>query len=288
MRKLLIFLTSFIAIFLFAFSRSFQSNSIWLVSGFLIYLILGFIWNKADYSRVLKWIILGSPILLDTIFIQSIAFRPILVIIPIFAFLGLGIGLNFQKKFLQILILSFLIISNLFFAFYFFPNQAFEEKLSTDSRTIPNSVFINNFLDTLSTKDLKSKVVLIDMWYAKCGACFKQFNEIEKIYQYFKNNPKVSIIGLNNGTDEFNTFLSAFRLIREKKNLQFPLWLDVEKTLMQNLEMKDFPQTIVVDTKGRIRYIHKGFSKDEQKIYAKKIIAIIESLLKEEKTEKKS
>jgi peroxiredoxin len=216
---------------------------------------------------------MALPTLADAIFMQVISIRPNLLIMYIFAFLGLIIGLYFNKTLFHILALLCLFLLNALFVFYYFPNLTFKSHLKTDNRLLPDAVFVNSLADSLFTKDLKGKVVLIDMWYAKCGACFAQFNETEKIYQHFKNNPKVLVVGLNTGIDEFDVFLAANRLIRKKKNLQFPLWLDIEMSLSKKLDLKEFPQNIIINSKGQICYIHKGFSRDEENIYSRKTVS---------------
>lgn len=276
-------LSSLASCFLFAFARSFQSNSLWLFLGFLVYLGVGFLWNRSKVFHYHKLLILSIPILADATFMQVIAIRPSLIIVSIFAFLGLLMGLYFRKAFIYAFGLVSLVFANIFSAFYFFPSLEFEGKTQIGNRLLPNAVFVNAYADSLATKDLNGKIVLIDMWYAKCGACFAQFAETEKIYQHFKSNPKVLVMGLNTGIDELDMFLAANKLIRQKKNLQFPLWLDTEMLVSKNLHMQEFPQSIIVDSKGQIRYIHKGFSRDEENIYSRKMINIIEALLYEEK-----
>jgi peroxiredoxin len=274
-----LFISSFLAILSFAYSRSFQSNTIWLILGFVIYLLVGFFWNRSKISQTKKLAILGIPILLDAIFTQVVAIRPLLVIMPISGFVALLIGLNFKKNYFYGTALVTLIISNIILAFYFFPHQIFQEQIVKDSRKIPDATFVDATSDTLSTKDFEGKVVLVDMWYGACGACFMQFNETEEIYQHFKNNPKVIIIGLNTGIDSYPTFLGACRLIRERKGYNFPLWLDYNKSFMNNLQMKGFPQNLLIDKQGTIRYIYQGFSKDTKSMYSKNIIKMIEEML---------
>lgn len=279
-KYIFIIFTSLLAAVLFAYSRSFQSNSIWLFSGVLIYLVVGFLWNKSKISAIQKFMFLATPILLDTIFMQIIVdFRPILLLMPIFAFFGLCIGLFFKKKLFYGLALASLVVANIFTSFYFIPFFVFQKNVETDNRNIPDVLLMNTSMDSLTKKDFEGKVVLIDLWYAKCGACFAQFGETEKIYQHFKDNPKVIVMAVNTGIDKFDLFYSAYRLIKEKKGYNFPVWIDTQMSLVKSLQIQEFPTNIIISPKGKIQFIHKGFSKDEEAIYSKKMIAIIEQLL---------
>ena len=51
--------------------------------------------------------------------------------------------------------------------------------------------------NTISPEALKGKVVMLDIWHTACYSCIKQFPELQKLSDYYRNDTGVKIICLN-------------------------------------------------------------------------------------------
>jgi thiol-disulfide isomerase/thioredoxin len=51
--------------------------------------------------------------------------------------------------------------------------------------------------NNISLEELKGKVVLFDIWSSSCSYCIKQFPEVQKLYDKYKDDTLVRIITLN-------------------------------------------------------------------------------------------
>lgn len=51
--------------------------------------------------------------------------------------------------------------------------------------------------DTVSIESFRGKIVIVDCWYTYCGYCFKAFPKVQAIYDKYKDNPGIQLIGLH-------------------------------------------------------------------------------------------
>ncbi len=171
--------------------------------------------------------------------------------------------MSFSKKFLSVSLLSVgLLINSSAFAKVkvgqVFPD--FTLKKFAD----PNS--------SVKLSSLKGKVVIVDFWASWCEPCKVELPILNKINKKFQGKG-LEIIGVNEDKElaEANTFLKEFPV-------QMTLLADGQKAeVLNKLEVAGLPVTYVLDKKGKVTKIHKGFKDGDIDKFEKEIIALLKS-----------
>ncbi|MBF4608826.1 TlpA family protein disulfide reductase [Curtobacterium sp. VKM Ac-1393] len=106
--------------------------------------------------------------------------------------------------------------------------------------------------DTVSSKALKGKVVVLNFWYAGCPPCRAEAKYLNKVHASYADTDDVAFIGVN-VRDEAATAAAFERTF----GVDYPTVLDQKTGTMQlalsgQIAPNAVPATIVLDTKGRV------------------------------------
>jgi thiol-disulfide isomerase/thioredoxin len=127
-----------------------------------------------------------------------------------------------------------------------------------------------NLKDTQNTsktyEDLKGqKLTVIDFWATWCKPCLKAIPELNTIYHQYKDKG-VSFISINNDGPRS---VAKVGPMSQSLGIKYPVLLDIDSTVKTQLNLSAFPTVILVNTNGKIVWIHEGFvSGDEKEILA--------------------
>ena len=107
---------------------------------------------------------------------------------------------------------------------------------------------------TITTADLKGKVVLLDFWASWCIPCRKSFPEVDRLSKDFEaKGLAVIAVSVDEQRKNAESFLS-----------QFPhtmtIALDEKGTSAQALDLQGMPSSLLVDRTGQIRFTHMGYT----------------------------
>lgn len=102
-------------------------------------------------------------------------------------------------------------------------------------------------------KNRKGKILLLNIWASWCAPCKKEFPDLVKLAEKYKNSKKVEIIGLSvDDREDLNTDVIPFL---EKNNVNFKIYFQNFKNIEELIEI--FPQwqgaiplTVIFDSKG--------------------------------------
>jgi thiol-disulfide isomerase/thioredoxin len=114
------------------------------------------------------------------------------------------------------------------------------------------------------------KVVLVDFWASWCGPCAGSFPAMEELHQRYKERGLV-IIAVN--VDEKAADMQVFL---KKHPATFAVVRDAQHKLVSAVNVKTMPTSFILDSTGKVRFVHNGFRGEETK---KKYATQIESLL---------
>ena len=101
--------------------------------------------------------------------------------------------------------------------------------------------------------DLDGKVVLLDFWASWCAPCKASFPAMDEIYKEYKDQGFVILAVSVDNTAK------AYKKFADKSEVTFPLLLDTEKKLVSTAEIEAMPTSFLIDKKGIIRSVHKGY-----------------------------
>ena len=119
--------------------------------------------------------------------------------------------------------------------------------------------------------DLKGKTLLVDFWASWCAPCAQSFPVMEELHQRYKDQG-FAIIAIS--VDENSAPLKAFL---KKHPVSFTVVRDVESKLVSIANVEAMPTSFLVDSTGKVRFIHSGFHGEQTR---KQYLQEIESLLK--------
>ncbi len=125
---------------------------------------------------------------------------------------------------------------------------------------------------SLKLSSLKGKVVIIDFWASWCEPCKVELPILNKINKKFQGKG-LEIIGVNEDKEptEANSFLKEFPV-------QMTLLADGQKAdVLKKLEVAGLPVTYVLNKKGQVSKIHKGFKDGDVDKFEKEIIALLKA-----------
>lgn len=141
------------------------------------------------------------------------------------------------------------------------------------AQTVSNFEFKNIENKTQTYNELKGeKLTLIDFWATWCKPCNKAIPELNKIYSLYKDKG-VEIIGIN---CDGPRSVSKVGPLSKSLKIQYPVLIDINSELKTELNIIVLPTLVIVNTKGKIVWIHEGFVSGDEAT----IIAEIEKQLK--------
>ncbi len=141
----------------------------------------------------------------------------------------------------------------------------------------PNSV-VPTFIaptikgDIVDTSDTEGKVILLNFWSIRCGPCIKEMPYLEKLLLEYKDAGLV-IISIN--TDQASTEKITELINKRDFTVTYNVLADPDLVLSSVFTKWFVPVTILIDSKGIMRYINTGFTKRDYKKYRKLIANII-------------
>ena len=104
---------------------------------------------------------------------------------------------------------------------------------------------------THRSSDFEGKVLYIDFWATWCGPCKQEIPHMAKLYDHYKNNPKIAIISIS-----IDTNVEAWRKMVTKDK---PEWPQFVAEGAQNMKMSNdwgitaIPRFIILNADGTIR-----------------------------------
>ncbi len=131
--------------------------------------------------------------------------------------------------------------------------------------------------EKIETKDLRGKVLVINMWFTACHPCMAELPALNRLVKEFKGKDVV-FLGLSTDTKE-----SLDKYFFPKYKFDFKIVPDA-KDVIQKIGQIGFPTTYIIDKKGNVQSTWAGGPIDETaetEAYLK-AKPIIDGLLKEE------
>lgn len=119
-----------------------------------------------------------------------------------------------------------------------------------------------------SYHDLKGeKLTLIDFWATWCKPCNKSIPALNRIYETYKDKG-VNVIGIN---CDGPRSIAKVKPLSTALNIKYPVLLDINSQLMNELNLSAFPTLIVVNNVGKVVWVHEGYNTGDEKIIAEEI-----------------
>ena len=113
----------------------------------------------------------------------------------------------------------------------------------------------------LSLQQYRGQLVYLDFWASWCAPCRQAMPVMDALYQRYRDRGLV-VLGVNVDTDR----KSAQRMLDQVRPT-FPIAFDPDGKWPEAFGLKDMPTSYLIDAKGVVRYVRKGYHvRDEQEL----------------------
>ena len=126
---------------------------------------------------------------------------------------------------------------------------------------------------TIDLSQFKGQVVMINFWASWCKPCRDEMPLLEDIYKKYKPMG-FTMLAVNVEPD---TKAADAWLGKLAKPVSFPIAYDVDSKVSKLYKVETMPSTVIVDRKGNVRVLHRGYKTGDENVY----LTQIRSLLKE-------
>lgn len=137
---------------------------------------------------------------------------------------------------------------------------------------MPDFQLKSSVYENVSSKDLKGKVVLINLFATWCPPCQVELAEIKtSLWPKYKDNKDFTllVIGREHTDEELTKYNGT-------KKFTFPLYPDPERKVFDLFAENSIPRTYLINKEGEVIYNAIGYTKEE----FDKLMAAIEEALK--------
>lgn len=118
--------------------------------------------------------------------------------------------------------------------------------------------------------DFKGQVVMLNFWATWCGPCRQEMPLLESIHKKYAKMG-FTIIGVNVEPDP----KAAEAWLAKQPPVTFPIVYDVDSRVSKLYKVAGMPSSVIVDRKGNMRVLHKGYKPGDENQYLTHIRALI-------------
>jgi cytochrome c biogenesis protein CcmG/thiol:disulfide interchange protein DsbE len=108
---------------------------------------------------------------------------------------------------------------------------------------------------SLSLKDLRGRVVVIDFWASWCSPCRKSLPRLAELETH---EQRVKVLAVNVDDQRIN----AVEFLKRNK-LKITSVYDANKDVAGNYDIPAMPSALIVDKSGIVRFVHPGYSEKD-------------------------
>ncbi len=117
--------------------------------------------------------------------------------------------------------------------------------------------------------DYRGQVVVLNFWASWCGPCRTEMPILEQLHKQYRAKG-FTMVGVNvepNSADALKAL--------QKTPVSFPILFDTDSTVSKLYQVQGMPNTVILDRKGNVRYVHRGYKPGDENIYLDQIRALI-------------
>ncbi|HLZ97630.1 MAG TPA: TlpA disulfide reductase family protein [Steroidobacteraceae bacterium] len=115
----------------------------------------------------------------------------------------------------------------------------------------------------------KGQVVMVNFWATWCGPCQQEMPLLDQMYKKYKP-AGFTLIGVNVDKEA-----PAVKDLMARKPVSFPVLLDPSNQVSKAYHVDEMPSSVLIDRKGEIRYIHRGYRPGDENEYQDRIRQLI-------------
>jgi len=122
---------------------------------------------------------------------------------------------------------------------------------------------------SVALSQFKGNVVLVNFWATWCGPCQQEMPLLDQMYKKYKP-AGFTLLGVNVDKEA-----PAVKELLSRKPVSFPVLLDPENSVSRAYHVADMPSSVIIDRKGNVRYVHRGYRPGDENEYLDRIRQLI-------------
>jgi peroxiredoxin len=115
----------------------------------------------------------------------------------------------------------------------------------------------------------KGQVVMVNFWATWCGPCQQEMPLLDQMYKKYKP-AGFTLIGVNVDKEA-----PPVKELLARKPVSFPVLLDPANQVSKAYHVDEMPSSVIIDRKGQIRYLHRGYKPGDENDYQDRIRQLI-------------
>jgi peroxiredoxin len=120
-----------------------------------------------------------------------------------------------------------------------------------------------------SLAQYKGQVVMLNFWATWCGPCQQEMPLLDQMYKKYKP-AGFTLIGVNVDKDA-----PPVKQLLDRKPVSFPVLLDPASQVSKAYHVDEMPSTVLIDRKGNVRFLHRGYKPGDENEYQDRIRQLI-------------
>ena len=120
---------------------------------------------------------------------------------------------------------------------------------------------VANGSGSVSLKDLRGKVVLVDFWGTYCEPCQKSFPKLQDLNTKYATSG-LKIVGISEDEDDDKDKIPGFAATY---GATFSLAWDGDKSIARRYSPETMPSSFLIGRDGIVRFAHVGFHDGEER-----------------------
>ena len=133
----------------------------------------------------------------------------------------------------------------------------------------PNFALPSSSGKQVQLTDFRGDVVMINFWASWCGPCRQEMPLIEGLHKKY-GKLGFTVLAVNVDADPKD----AQKMLTEIP-VSFPIGFDSKNKVSELYKVDSMPSTVMVDRKGNMRFLHRGYKPGYEADYEKQIRALI-------------
>lgn len=121
----------------------------------------------------------------------------------------------------------------------------------------------------LGLGELRGQVVMINFWASWCVPCKQEMPLLEQMHKKYKPMG-FTMLGVNVEPDS-----AAAEGVLRQIPVSFPVLFDRENRVSKLYNVQGMPSSVLIDRKGNVRYLHKGYKPGDENAYLNYIRTLV-------------
>ena len=141
---------------------------------------------------------------------------------------------------------------------------------ASTAQPAPDFTLTSNTGKAVSLAQYRGQVVMLNFWASWCGPCRQEMPLLDSIQKKY-SKLGFTMIGVNVEPDS----ASADAFLRKNGAVSFPILYDKQSTVSKLYQVNSMPSTVIIDRKGQVRMLHKGYKPGDENEYLDQIRAMV-------------